>query len=342
MRYGIVLDTSFTRHLTPPGHPERPERITALLEAFENWDRLGELVQIPTATAQQEWIEAVHSPENLVRIKATSGQEFSQLDVDTSTSSDSYEVALLAAGSAVSLVNELTRENIDSGFALIRPPGHHAESTRSMGFCLLNNVAVAAEWAIQKGRAERVAIVDFDVHHGNGTQEIFYSRSDVLYLSTHQYPFYPGTGHFSETGEGPGQGFTANFPVSAGTGDHFYCTLFRDLLLPIVRQFDPQLILVSAGFDGHRDDPLAGMNLSTEGFGALVNLLNDVAREVCGGRVLYLLEGGYNLAALCDAVILTIDTSLQPREFDIPAEQSEDYEVYRAVLRSKLSPYWEL
>ncbi len=342
MRYGIVLDTSFTRHLTPKGHPERPERITALLEAFEKWDRLGELIPIPTATAHQEWIGAVHSPEHLARIKATSGREFSQLDADTTTSVDSYEVALLAAGSTVSLVNELTQGKIDGGFALIRPPGHHAESTRAMGFCLFNNVAVAAEWAIRKGLTERVAIVDFDVHHGNGTQQIFYSRSDVLYLSTHQYPFYPGTGHFSETGAGPGQGFTANFPISAGTGDHFHCSLFRDLLLPIVRQFDPQLILVSAGYDAHRDDPLAGMNLSTEGFGELVNLLNDVAREICGGRVLYLLEGGYNLTALCDAVLLTIDTSLEPRKFDIPVTQVDDYEIYRDVLRSKLSPYWEL
>ena len=188
MRYGIVLDTSFTRHLTPEGHPERPERITALLEAFEKWDRLGELIPIPTATAHQEWIGAVHSPEHLARIKATSGREFSQLDADTTTSVDSYEVALLAAGSTVSLVNELTQGKIDGGFALIRPPGHHAESTRAMGFCLFNNVAVAADWAIRKGLTERVAIVDFDVHHGNGTQQIFYSRSDVLYLSTHQYP----------------------------------------------------------------------------------------------------------------------------------------------------------
>ena len=342
MQYGIVLDTGFTRHLTPTGHPERSERIGALVEAFKKWDRLDELIRIPTSTAREEWIRAVHSPEHLARIKTTSGKDFSQLDADTSTSADSYEVALLAAGSAVGLVDELTREKIDSGFAVIRPPGHHAESNRVMGFCLFNNVAVAAEWAIRKGLAKRVAIVDFDVHHGNGTQEIFYSRSDVLYLSTHQYPFYPGTGHFSETGAGPGEGFTANFPIPAGTGDHFHCTLFRDLLLPIVRQFDPQLILVSAGYDAHRDDPLAGMNLSTEGFGALVNLLNDVAREVCGGRVLYLLEGGYNLSALCDAVLLTIDTSLEPREFDIPVAQAGDYEIYRDVLRSKLSPYWEL
>ena len=342
MRYGIVFDDFFTRHLTPAGHPERPERVAALLEALKQWDRLDELIRIPTLTAQQQWIRAVHSPEHLTQIKATAGADFSQLDADTSTSADSYQVALLAAGSAVSLVDQITQEKIDSGFALIRPPGHHAESNKAMGFCLFNNIAVTAEWAIREDLAQRVTIVDFDVHHGNGTQEIFYSRSDVLYLSTHQYPFYPGTGHFSETGAGPGQGFTANFPISAGTGDHFYCTLFRDLLLPIVRQFDPQLILVSAGYDGHRDDPLAGMNLSTEGFGALVNLLNDVAGEICGGRILYLLEGGYNLTALCEAVLLSIETTLEPRKFDVPVTQVEDYEIYRDVLRSKLSPYWEL
>ena len=342
MPYGIVLDTVFTRHLTPAGHPERPERIASLVEAFEKWDRLDELNRIPASTAQKEWIEAVHSPEHLAQIRATSGREFSQLDADTSTSADSYEVALLAAGSAVGLVQELSQERIKGGFALMRPPGHHAESNRAMGFCLFNNVAVAAQWAIRQGLAQKVAIVDFDVHHGNGTQEIFYSRSDVLYLSTHQYPFYPGTGHFSETGVGPGQGFTANFPIPAGTGDHFYCALFRDLLLPIVRQFAPQLILVSAGYDAHRDDPLAGMNLSTQGFGELVNLLNDAAREVCGGRVVYLLEGGYDLTALCESVLLTIDTSLEPRTFEIPVAQVDEYEMYRDVLKSKLSPYWEL
>ncbi|MEE8348943.1 MAG: histone deacetylase [Acidobacteriota bacterium] len=342
MNYGIVLDTGFTRHLTPPGHPERPERVAALLEAFERWNRLDELVRVPTSTAQEGWIQAVHSSAHLARIKATSGKESSQLDGDTATSADSYQVALLAAGSGVTLVDALVRERIDSGFALIRPPGHHAESNRPMGFCLFNNVAVAAEQAIQKGLAEKVAIVDFDVHHGNGTQEIFYSRSDVLYLSTHQFPFYPGTGHFSETGAGPGQGFTANFPLPAGSGDSFYCTIFQDFLLPIIQQFSPQLILVSAGYDAHRDDPLAGMNLSTDGFGELVNLLNKVAREVCGGRILYLLEGGYNLSALCDAVLLTIDTSLTPRKFDIPTAGAEDYEIYRDVLKSKLTPYWEL
>ena len=243
----------------------------------------------------------------------------------------------------MALTDELLRGNIDSGFALIRPPGHHAESNRVMGFCLFNNVAVAADWAIRNSTMEKVAIVDFDVHHGNGTQEIFYARSDVLYLSAHQYPFYPGTGHFNQLGEGQGEGFTVNFPLRAGAGNPFYRKVFSDLVLPIVRQFDPQLILVSAGYDAHKNDPLAGMNLDVEGFGQLVTLLNTLAQEVCEGQILFVLEGGYNLPALSESVICTMDTSMAPKTFEIgKKEQTEEYLSYREQARRVFSPYWEV
>ena len=343
MNYGIVLDSTFARHQTPAGHPERPQRIEAILEAVQGWTPAGQVVQIAPLPAQEEWLMAVHTHEHWQRVQDTSGQAVSQLDPDTYTGPDSFETATLAAGSAVALTDELLQGRIDSGFALVRPPGHHAESNRVMGFCLFNNIAVAADWAIRNGAVEKVAIVDFDVHHGNGTQEIFYTRSDVLYLSTHQYPFYPGTGHFNQLGEGPGEGFTVNFPLRAGAGNSFYCNLFSDLVLPIVRQFDPQLILVSAGYDAHKDDPLAGMNLDVEGFGQLVDLLNALAQEVCEGRILFVLEGGYNLKALSDAVVCTMDTSMAPKTFQIgQKERTEEYVSYREQARRVFSPYWEV
>lgn len=342
MQYGIILDDVFTRHVAPSGHPECPDRIGAILGTMTQWDQFHRLVRIAPTPAQEEWILGVHTKEHFQRIKWTAGQSFSQLDADTCTGPDSFEIALLAAGSAVCLIDQITQKRINTGFALIRPPGHHAESGRAMGFCLFNNIAVAAEWAIRSGLVEKVAVVDFDVHHGNGTQEIFYSRSDLLYLSTHQYPFYPGTGDFSEIGAGPGQGFTINFPLRAGTGNHFYCALFSDFILPIVRQFAPQLILVSAGYDAHQNDPLAGMNLSVEGFSELVNLLNGLAREICQGRIFYLLEGGYDLTALSDAVLSSIATSVEPKTFSIEEQQAEEYAIYREKARSAFLPYWKL
>jgi acetoin utilization deacetylase AcuC-like enzyme len=341
MKYGIIVDQVFAGHRAPPGHPERPERIQSVLEAIEKWDQLPRLQRIAVSRASEEWIQAVHHESHFQRIRDTSGQ-FYQLDPDTYTSPESFEIALQAAGSLVSLTDLLLEEKIDSGFALVRPPGHHAESKRAMGFCLFNNVAVAAEWAIRSERVDRVAVVDFDVHHGNGTQEIFYSRPDVLYLSTHQYPFYPGTGHFRETGVHPGEGFTVNFPIQAGMGNYFYCALFSDFALPILRQFAPQLILVSAGYDAHREDPLAGMNLDARGFGQLVNLVNQVAQETCEGRILYVLEGGYNLKALARAVLTTITTTLEPQEFEIEEDQGEEYALYRVQMKQVLSPHWKV
>lgn len=343
MKYGIVLDSIFTRHNTPAGHPERPQRIEAILQAVQGWTPSGQLVRVAPLPAQEEWILAVHTHRHWQSIQDTAGQAVSQLDPDTYTSPDSFETATLAAGSAVALTDELLQGKIDSGFALIRPPGHHAESNRVMGFCLFNNVAVAADWALRNSTMEKVAIVDFDVHHGNGTQEIFYARSDVLYLSAHQYPFYPGTGHFNQLGKGQGEGFTVNFPLRAGAGNPFYRDLFSDLVLPIVRQFDPQLILVSAGYDAHKNDPLAGMNLDVEGFGQLVTLLNALAQEVCEGRILFVLEGGYNLKALSEAVVCTMDTSMAPKTFQIgKKEHTEEYLSYREQARRVFSPYWDI
>ena len=342
MKYGIVLDEVFTRHAPPPGHPERPDRIRSLLEVIAGWERASQLESVAPITLDEKWLRRVHTRDHLQRIRNTAGKSSIQLDPDSHASSDSFEVVLSAAGSVVRLIDLLVAGTIDTGFVLARPPGHHACPDRAMGFCLLNHVAIGAEYALQALGLRRVAIVDFDVHHGNGTQEVFYGRSDVLYISQHQYPFYPGTGHFQEVGEGAGRGFTVNFPIRAGAGNYFYSSLFRDFVVPIVSQYRPQLVLVSAGYDAHRDDPLGGMDLDGRGFGELVNLLNRAAREVCAGKILYVLEGGYDLAALGESVLRTISTTLEPETFQIEKDQESGYGEYREQMKAHFSQRWEL
>lgn len=342
MKCGIVLDRLFARHMTPVGHPERPERILKIVEELEQKSELESVIHISPAPAQEKWISAVHTLQHFQKVKDSAKQAFYQFDPDTYASPESFEVALQAVGSTVKLVKKLTGGEIDAGLALVRPPGHHAESNRIMGFCLFNNIAIAAHWAVSEGGLQRVAVVDFDVHHGNGTQEIFYSRQDVMYLSAHQFPFYPGTGHFSELGQNEGKGFTVNFPIRAGIGNYFYCSLFEDFVIPVIRQFEPQLVLVSAGYDAHQNDPLAGMNLDEDGFGELVNQLNQVAVEVCDGRIGYILEGGYNLEALGKSVLRTLTTTLEPQNFHIEKVQEEEYKTYREHMVRVFSEYWEL
>lgn len=341
MKYGIIYDRLFKRHWTPAGHPERPERIETIIQTLEDWERHSELVRIDPGRAEEEWILAVHSSDHFERVRATAGKPFHQFDPDTYAGPESFDIAMTAAGSTVRLVQEILKGSIDCGFVLARPPGHHAESNRAMGFCLFNNVAVAAEWAVRRGKLKKVAVVDFDVHHGNGTQEIFYFRPDVLYLSTHQHPFYPGTGHQLELGENEGKGFTVNFPLRAGMGNNFYRNLFRDFVVPILEDYRPELILVSAGYDAHRDDPLAGMNLDIHGYGEIANLLNAAAQNACEGRIAYVLEGGYHLNALSRAVLCTVGAALEKQVFEINENQSGDYTAYHAEMKKVFSPYWQ-
>lgn len=310
MRLGIILDKAFNQHRVPPGHPERAERIETLLKRSASWSSDPRVVRVSPQKCGETEITRVHTQAHFVRIRATSGVELSDLDMDTQTGPDSFGTALLAAGSGTHLVDKLYLREIDAGILLARPPGHHAERNRAMGFCLFNNVAVAAQHAISRGLAKRVAIVDFDVHHGNGTQEIFFARPDVLYISSHQFPLYPGTGRFEEVGEGEGRGFTLNFPLRAGTGDAFFDGLYARCVVPVLQEFQPDLILVSAGYDAHRDDPLAGLELTSGCYRDVSARLGRVAREVAGGRILFFLEGGYELAALGDSVSATIDACL--------------------------------
>jgi acetoin utilization deacetylase AcuC-like enzyme len=253
--------------------------------------------------ASDDWIGQIHAPayvEALKRRAPTAGQV--SLDPDTAISPGSIPAAYLAAGGAIAGVDAIASGTVDHVFCAVRPPGHHAEHDRAMGFCLFNNVAIAARYAQQRYKLSRVLIVDWDVHHGNGTQHTFYRDGSVLFFSTHQYPHYPGTGRAEETGEGAGKGLTINVPMAAGQGNDAYREVFESRLRPAAEAFKPDFIIISAGFDAHRDDPLAGMDLTEDGYAELTRLVLDLAKRHSGGRVLSCLEGGYALTALAASV----------------------------------------
>ncbi len=300
-RPALIRDPRFREHAGPRGHPERPERLDAIDEGLA--PLAGRFVELEPRAASDEEILRVHHREHLERLLAVEGRAAS-LDPDTYTSARSLEIARLAAGSTVDLALRVARGELPSGFALVRPPGHHAEPNGAMGFCLLNQIAMAARALRAEAGAERVAVVDFDVHHGNGTQHIFEAERDVLFISLHQFPFYPGTGALSERGTGEGFGSTVNLPLPAGAGDSEYLATFDAVVVPILREFRPDVLLVSAGFDAHERDPLASMQLTSSAFGGFAARLRAVAEEACGGRLILALEGGYDLAALGEAVRL--------------------------------------
>jgi acetoin utilization deacetylase AcuC-like enzyme len=294
----LVASERFGEHQTPPGHPESPERAEVLDAVAAEWRRKGGEVLAPRPVTREE-LARVHADTYLRRIDEIAGQS-AKLDPDTYTSPESVEIARLAAGAAVLAVDRVMTKG-GAAFALVRPPGHHAERDRAMGFCLYNNIAVAAAHA--RTRTSRVAIVDYDVHHGNGTQHTFESDPNVLYISTHQFPFYPGTGPADEIGRGKGEGFTVNLPLEVGSVDEDYQISFLEVVIPVLRQFKPELLLVSAGFDAHERDPLAGMRVTTPAFAAMTLDLWKVAAECCGGRLVAVTEGGYDLRALGQSLL---------------------------------------
>ena len=308
----IARDPRFREHRGAPGHPERPERLLGIERALEGCP--APLRDVPLRDASDEEILRVHAPEYLRALRELAGRS-AQLDPDTYVAPASYDVARLAAGSTTELALRIARGEARHGFALIRPPGHHAEHGRAMGFCLLNQVAIAAR-ALASAGLERLAIVDWDVHHGNGTQHSFESDRDVLFVSTHQFPFYPGTGALGEQGKGAGQGATLNLPLPAACGDAEYLAVFAGVVVPALREFRPDMILVSAGFDAHALDPLGHMDVSTAGFAELARQLRAVADEHCQGRMLLALEGGYDEDALGASVRAVLDVLAEeaPRE----------------------------
>src|SRR5262245_61136304 len=288
----LISSPVFEEHVTPPGHPERPERAHVFDVVAGDWTAAGGRTLAPRAASVSELVLA-HDRGYVEQIMATKGQAV-MLDEDTFTSSDSVEIALLAAGATVQAA-EHALDRREPAFALVRPPGHHAERDRAMGFCLYNNVAVAA--ASARTRVGKVAVVDIDVHHGNRTQWTFYRDPTVLYASTHQFPFYPGTGAANEVGTGEGEGFTLNVPLEAGATDEDYALVYRAAIVPVLEQFRPDLILVSAGYDAHARDPLASMRLSTEGYAAVVSQLTHCADRL-KAPIACVSEGGYELTAL--------------------------------------------
>jgi acetoin utilization deacetylase AcuC-like enzyme len=301
MRTGIVTDQSFLAHETGSGHPERADRLRAIgrwLDANPAPARVP--LEARDATLQE--LVRVHSPQHVEAVEVSAHFPRYAFDADTPVSPGSYAAARRAAGAVLTLVDEVMKGGIDNGFAFVRPPGHHAERDRAMGFCLFNNVAVAAAHLREAHGLERVLVVDWDVHHGNGTQHAFYADPRVLFVSSHQYPFYPGTGAAREVGAGEGEGFTLNLPFPAGYGDAQYVQAFVDVVEPVARRFLPQFVLVSAGFDAHRRDPLAGMDVTEGGFAQLARLLLQVARDICGNRLVAVLEGGYDPEALTRSV----------------------------------------
>jgi len=292
----LLHDDRMIDHDPGRGHPERPDRLRAIAELLRERPVEGTQMIAPTPASAED-IARVHSNAHVERVEAARGRHHA-FDPDTHASPPSVEAAMLAAGAAVQAVDAVLDGEARNAFAFVRPPGHHAEPDRVMGFCLLNNVAIAAEHALARPDIERVMIVDWDVHHGNGTQAAFYGRRDVLFVSAHQFPFYPGTGALAEHGTGAGEGFTVNVPLGMGATDGDYRRMMADLVAPAAERFDPDLVLVSAGFDAHRLDPLGGMGLSAEGFADLCGTVKAVADARASGRMVMVLEGGYDLEGL--------------------------------------------
>jgi acetoin utilization deacetylase AcuC-like enzyme len=300
---GFVYHDRFLEHDTGPGHPECSNRlrtITDHLKEIKLWQQLHHLL---IDEAPEEWLLQVHSLEHLEFLKQSCLQGMTTLDGgDTHASGNSYNAAILAAGGVLAATDAVMGGLLQNVFCAVRPPGHHAERDNAMGFCLLNNVAIAARYAQQKHQAERVAIIDWDVHHGNGTQHIFYNDKSVLYISTHQHPFYPGTGSRGERGAGDGEGYTLNIPMFAGAGEEEFIEAFTEEVIPSLDNYRPDLILISAGFDAHRDDPLANLDLTEESFAKLTRMVAESAAKFCNGRIVSVLEGGYNMFSLARSV----------------------------------------
>lgn len=305
MAIGLVYSPQYLQH-DDPTHPENAGRLLAIVETLQRegeWDRA---VHVEPQPVSLQRLTSLHTPTYVEQVRRAAEAGRVWLDLDTYLTPDSYRVALLAAGGVIKATEAVLEGQVDAALALVRPPGHHARPGREMGFCLFNNVALAALQALEEGGLERVLIVDWDVHHGNGTQEAFYQDGRVMYFSTHQFPYYPGTGAVQDVGVGKGLGCMVNVPLPPGVGDAGYGRVFEEILLPAARRFGPQLVLVSAGYDPHWADPLAAMRVSVRGFARMAALVHQVAQECCPGRLVLALEGGYDLQALAYGVLATL------------------------------------
>jgi acetoin utilization deacetylase AcuC-like enzyme len=345
---GIVKDNRYLRHSAGFGHPESPERLAAIYEMLNNPLMAWKFIEIEPREATHKEIETIHSPSYVEYIASTAGQSSVYLDPDTATSPESYEIAKLAVGGVCNAIDSVMEKTVDNAFALVRPPGHHAEADSAAGFCIFNNIAIGAMHAILKHHLKKVLIVDWDLHHGNGTQHSFYNDPRILYFSTHQYPYYPGTGSLQEIGQGKAEGYTINVPLSVGAGDASFVKIFRKILQPVTLEFKPQLVLLSAGFDTYYQDPLGGMRVTANGFAALTRILMNIAESCCNGRFVVVLEGGYHLAGLTQSVKAVLeemrDDTHYPEEklalLEKEADENTNHIIKQVI--SKIKPYWKL
>ena len=321
MTVGLIYDPIYLKHDTGQ-HVENAGRLEEVIFHLKQSGLMEQLTLIKPRPASIEEIAVVHPQSHISRIQEVAKRGGGWLDADTVMSSDSYEVALYAAGGAITATEAVINGEVGSAFALVRPPGHHATPEQAMGFCLFNNLAIAAEYALERHKLERILIVDFDVHHGNGTEAVFYENPRVLYASTHEFPFYPGSGSVAETGSGAGKGTTVNIPLPAGCADSEYLLVFEEIIGPVARRFKPQLILVSAGYDLHWADPIALMQVTITGLARIVGTIKGLADELCDGRLVFSLEGGYNFAALATSIKATMDVLLGNIDIDDPLGKS--------------------
>jgi acetoin utilization deacetylase AcuC-like enzyme len=336
---GIVLDERMLAHDPGRGHPERPDRLRVLRDRLRT---VPGLVHVGARPASEDELALVHDPALVEQVAATAGRACTILDPDTRTSPGSWEAARVAAGGLIDLCDAVRAGAVDNGVALVRPPGHHAEYGRAMGFCLFNNVAVAAAHLRERGIG-RTVIVDWDLHHGNGTQHLFERDPDVLYVSTHQYPYYPGTGAAEEVGEGAGVGRTLNLPFPAGFGDQEFGRAFDELIMPICRQFAPEFVLVSAGFDCDIRDPLGGLAVTPAGIATMARACAELADECAGGRIVGVLEGGYDLEAIVDGVDALIGALRGDRRPHDPLTgDARRADPVLDRVRAAQSPYWRV
>ena len=330
-------DPVFREHDAGAGHPERPHRLDALRDGIRHAGLEPDLRLLAPRPATTAELRRVHTAAHVERIAASDGRTV-RFDPDTLAGPRSYRAALAAAGAVVDATDRVLDGELRAAFCAVRPPGHHAEPDRAMGFCLFNNVAVGAAHALDRG-LRRVAVIDFDVHHGNGTQVAFYSDPRVLYVSSHAYPFYPGTGSAAELGEGAGRGFTVNLPFPQGTGDGEYARAYRELVEPLVASFAAELVFVSAGFDPHHQDPLAGMNVTPAGFGAVAAACGGAARAGAG-RIVYVLEGGYDLDGIGRSAAAVMGVILGRPAPPVAAPSAPAFDRLLGELRAHFAPYW--
>jgi len=338
----LVSDRRYVNHFAGRVHPERPARITALIDMAESLRRSSLKLAAPRAASILE-LTLCHGAGYIETIERSAQAERTDFDPDTHASAETWNTAKLAAGGVLTAVEAVLDGEADNAFAIVRPPGHHALPDRAMGFCFFNNVAIAASWLVKVRGIRRVLIIDWDVHHGNGTQEIFYESPEVMYMSTHQFPFYPGTGWLNQIGGGAGRGFTVNAPMAASGGDSEYLRIFDRLLLPIARQFKPEFVLISCGFDCHYRDPPGGMRVTESGFTALTRRMRRLADEHCGGKLAVALEGGYDLRALADCGRAVIDELGHDADERITAPgDGESAEPLIRRAQHLLKDYWEI